>query len=60
LAANEAIKVRDAADDAAAQEAYKKHENDTQHQLPCCAKAERGLQEVLKEEPDAGADQRPE
>ena len=54
------IQVRDAADDAAAQEADQQHEDDAEHQLPRRAEIQRRLQEVLQEQPDGGADQRPE
>lgn len=60
LAGGEAIEICNASDDAAAQEADQQHEHDTEHQLPGRSEPERGLQEILQEEPDRRADQRPE
>ncbi|MGY2930929.1 hypothetical protein ACVWZ6_000531 [Bradyrhizobium sp. GM6.1] len=60
LSRDEAVEIGKAADDAAAQEADQQHEHDTQHQLPGCAEAQCGLQEVLKEQPNGCADQRSE
>jgi len=48
------------ADDAAAQEEDQKHERQAEHQLPGGAELERGLQEILQEQPHGGAEQRTE
>ena len=60
LPVDERVEVVEAADDAAAQEADQQHEHEAQHELPGGAEPERRLQEVLQEQPDRGAEQRPE
>ena len=60
LAGHPAIEVLDAANNAAAQETYQQHEDQAEHKLPRCPEPEGGLQEVLQEQPDRGADQRAE
>ena len=60
LAGHEAVEIDEAADDAAAQEADQQHEHDAEHELPGRSQTQRGLEEILQEQPDGGADQRAE
>ena len=59
-AAHEREQILDAADDSLPQEAHQQHEHQAEHQLPGRAQLQGGLQEVLQEEPHAGADERAE
>jgi hypothetical protein len=58
--AEAAVKVAQPADDALAQEADEEHEHHAERELPGRAELQRALQEVLQEQPDRGADHRPE